>query len=284
MLATIATPVSWITQVGGQVARYFGFNKPSGYKHPTTVALATGLTTAHMDGVSSAIKLAAAEDNALPTMPGMFSTDFVEMDIGYITSRPALLQTFNWDESIPANNAIIAVPISPGICPLNESVAGVWQYDTTPSAFVASMFKFWSGSMRYRFEVVSTGFHAGRLMISYLPNLSLTSTYSVSDFAHAWSIVLDISEGNEVSFEVPYLSQYPALPCILDDPNFSYVRHQFTEGGATEDSLANMFNGVIVVSVLSPLIRPDNVANSVDINVWVSCGSDMEFLMPNTGA
>jgi len=284
MLAQIATPVSWIAQIGGHIARYFGYNKPSGYKHPTTVALATGLTTAHMDGVSSAIKLAAAEDNALPTFPGMFSTDFDEMDIRYITSRPTLLETYNWDESVPANQAIIALPVSPAICPMNETVDGVWQYDTTPSAFVASIFKFWSGSMRYRFEVVSTGFHAGRLQINYLPNLALDSVYTVSDFAHSWSIVLDISEGNEVSFEVPYLSQYPALPCILDDPSFSYIRNRFTAGGATEDALANMFNGAIVVTVLSPLIRPDNVASSVDINVWVSCGADMEFLMPNTGA
>jgi hypothetical protein len=203
------------------------------------------------------------------------------MDIGYITSRPTYLTTIAWDESTQANTFIGVIPVSPCISARRVSSTD-WAYDTTPSSFVASLFKYWSGSMRYRFEIVSTNFHAGRLIFCYFPRLATTDAIEVDQIANAWSIILDISEGNEVSFEVPYLSEYPALPCVLDDVDFNYVRSRFA--GQAQDALAQIFNGAVGIGVLSPLIRADTVDSQIEINVWVSCGSDMEFLMPNTGA
>jgi hypothetical protein len=285
LLHEVAKPVEWITKFGAHVARYFGYNKPSCYTGPTTTYPVTGQSTAHMDGISQAVRLAAAEDNELPMIRGLFSTEADEMDIGYIVSKFNFYDFYTWNVGTPVGSTIAQWYVHPGMSLPINGPDRVYDYETTLTSFVASLFKYWTGTMKYRLEVVSTNFHAGRLLINYTPNFNRTlqpASQTLQDFAHTWSIVLDISEGNEVEFEVPYINGTPMTPVILDDNNLSYLAQR--SDTTTGEDTRQFSNGAITVVVLSELVNAESAATSVELNLWVAGGDDLAFYVPNTSS
>lgn len=136
-------------------------------------------------------------------------------------------------------------------------------YEPTMVGFVSAAFELWRGSLRYKVQVAKTAYHSGRLRISYVPGgkKALTDVY---DYDHAYSWILDLRTSNEIEFEVPYTAVTPWLSTVEPDD----LNIQRTVGG------------VLCISVLNNLIAPSTVSSQVDINVWVSGGSDFELARP----
>lgn len=287
-LTAIAQPVEWLTGVAGGVARYFGFNKPSGFRAPQPVIANEYTTNTHCDGVSLAQPLAASQDNEMATLPGLFGTDVDEMSIKYAVSRPNLLTTFSWAKTTTAGTVLNTTNVFPGASNYlgytGTTTKGLFQ----PShlSYVASMFRFWSGSIKYRLEIVSTPFHAGRVMIVYIPSydpINQPALQSFNEFGNAYSIILDISNQSAIEFEVPYVSNTPMLLNRLDSPDFSVLRGGETAGVMFRNRIRNFSNGALQVVVLNPLVGADSVASTVDMNLWVSGGTDLVFSEPVFG-
>lgn len=280
LISEIAKPVQWIADFSTTALRWFGLSKPSSYTGPTCMIQTPGLGQPHMDGVSQAIRLSAAMDNELPMLDGVFGTSVDEMSIDYVISRPVVAATINWSATDTPGTFISSFPVHPGLCPLEPGPPGDgYTYRPTPLAFVASCFKFWTGSIRYRVEFVSTGFHAGRVLIAYEPSRRDLPA-PLAELGNAWSMVIDISQTNEVDFEIPFVSNVPCLPVILDDMDETYLNARVPADNRAE-ICGNIFNGRLTINVLSSLVHADTVADNIDINVWVSGGSDMEFGHPS---
>lgn len=271
VISDFAKTVEWVAGFAASLLRYVGLNKPSGYTGPKAVIQTPGFGAPHMDGVSQAIRLAGAVDNELSLYP-VFGTDADEMDIRYIVSRPVLVSTVLWSDTVQPGEFLHTCAVFPG-----ASVVDGENYRPTPLAYVASMFKYWTGTINFRIEVVSTSFHAGRLLINYDP-ISTAPLASATQFGNTWSCVLDISEGKELDFSVPYVGNTPCLANIVDDVNMSRV-------GTLKPELLQFFtNGAMRITVLSVLAHPDTVSNNVELNIWISGGEDIEFMHPQLNA
>lgn len=170
--------------------------------------------------------------------------------IAQITERQSILTTFNWNDSQILEEELFRVPAIP-----NVAIASASTFFPTILAYISSMFTFWQGSLSFRFSVAKTKYHSGRLRISYVP-AEQSSTVTSFDHDQAFNIIWDLRESNECTMNVPFVYRMNMAPCnyleAIDEPS-----HSFSPG-------------TLIVTVLNPLIRPETVASSVPINVWMS--------------
>jgi hypothetical protein len=127
--------------------------------------------------------------------------------------------------------------------------------------------------MRYRFCVVASAYHRGRLRVVYDPSgSSLSPEYNVQ-----YSCIVDLAEKRDFTVEVGWGSPKGFLPMspIWDDDAYSIVAGTLAGTGQTG-------NGNITVYVMNDLQSPSTTASNITVQVFVSAGDDIEFACPST--
>jgi hypothetical protein len=138
----------------------------------------------------------------------------------------------------------------------------------TPMAYMAVPFGYWQGSIKYRFQIVKSNFHKGKILLRWDPrshgaNIQYNSVYSR---------VIDIAECDDFEIVVGWGQSVPFLEVgeITYVENFAYTRFP-TEEGYT--------NGNLEVNVVNNLVSP-SIDSSIQFNVFVSACEDMKFGEP----
>jgi hypothetical protein len=284
LLASIARPVSWASGLAARAARMFGFSKPNVSNAPMRMEIFPQSTAHLMDGSSDAVTLSATSNFEIPQGP-VFGTEFDEMDIQYVCSRMPVVGGFNWDTTAAIGQPLAVIPVTPGLCAKTADAQSVsyGTYAPTPMAYVASMFKYWAGSLKFRLEAVSTPFHAGRILAVYVPDFDPFGTFNITECANNYSILWDITTSSHIEFEVPYMSNSPYLETLIDTPNLDYIINGETSGTAARDRIRKISNGAIVLFVLNQLVAPSTAANNIQILLWLGGGKDITFAEPTLG-
>jgi hypothetical protein len=284
LLSAIAQPVSWATSMAARAARMFGFSKPDSPNGPTRMEIFPQSTAHFMDGASDAVSLTATSNFEMASGP-VFGTEYDEMDIAYVCSRMPVVGAYNWDTTASIGQPIAFFPVMPGICPKASGAQNVsyGTYAPTPMAYVTSMFKYWAGAIKYRFEAVSTPFHAGRLLIAYVPDFDPFATVNITEIANNYSIVWDITTSNHIEFEVPYMSNTPYLETYIDELNVPALINGATTGTDARDRIRKCANGAIVMFVLNTLVAPSTASNTIQLLIWMGGGKDITFSEPTLG-
>lgn len=264
IIGNIFEPVTWISKAISKTASMFGLCKPSSVSAPSKYLNVPGSGYTHGEGISESNVLAVKADNQLQMRNDVFGSNVDEMDISYICNHMTLQDQGTWNVASP--DKLLEFFVSPmNLKPLITTIATVdyTYYEPTMLGYMAAAFEFWRGSLKYKIQVAKTAFHSGRLRISYIPGANLGETYDY-DLAYSW--VLDLRVSNQIEFEVPYTGVLPWLPTAIPTTNI----------GAE-----NAVNGILVISVLNPLIAPTTVDATVDFNVWVGAGSDFQLSRPS---
>lgn len=114
--------------------------------------------------------------------------------------------------------------------------------------------------MKFRFKIVRTEFHSGRLMVTFSPKeaglVNTSVTYPTTSYLNRE--IYDIRMCNEFEVIVPYICQSPYR--------------------TTTDSADSI--GTLDIWIANQLESPDTVSSSVKIIVEVAGGEDMEFAIP----
>jgi hypothetical protein len=266
VLGSIAKPVSWVSKAVAGVASTFGWNKPdslapnsSFYNLP-----AKGYTNA--SGIDSSVKLGAMPDNSLPTSSGLFSTDVDEMDISHISKKSCIYASnVDWTLVQSPGTKLHTVPVAPGICGGNARTF----YPTT-LAYLASLFKYWRGGLKFRMTVAKTAFHTGRLRITYHAAISDITTAVTPQNAYNW--ILDLSTSSELEFTIPYVANVPWKEVKVAEYNQPDFVPESTKPG------------FITVEVLTSLRRAsDSVSDNCPLNFWISADTDFSLAIPDGG-
>lgn len=286
LLASVAKPVASFASAISSTAAYFGFAKPADISAPAKIVNHNRSAWVNSDGPLPLVKLSHTSDNEVTQQDHIFPNQADEMDIGYIVSNPAMLYAWNWSTTDNVGQLITVIPVHPGVA---QIVSGPGTYTSrtfmpTPVAYVASMFKYWAGSMKYRLECVSTPFHAGRLVVAYFPNYDPLANYSITEIGNNYSVVWDITDSSHLEFEVPYISNKPYQQVFLDDQAFTVLKNGETTGTAVRDRCKQVMNGAIVVFVLNKLVAPEAAAPTITVLNWIAGGKDLTFAEPVLGA
>ncbi|APG78997.1 hypothetical protein 2 [Changjiang picorna-like virus 14] len=286
LLSSVATPVAHFANMASSFAAYFGFSKPADVSAPTKIIQHNRSAWTNSDGPLPLVVLGDSTQNAVDQTDRYFPNPIDEMDISYICSNPVITNQWSWATSATVGQLITVLPVHPGLCNILSN-AGTYTFDTfvpTPMAYVASMFKYWAGSIKFRMEAVSTPFHAGRLMICYVPDYDpLAAAISINDVGNNYSVLWDITDSSQIEFEVPYMANTPYLDVYLDDAAFTNLKGTET-GLVPRNRIRKIQNGAIVVFVLNQLVTPSSAASTISIINWVGGGQDLTFAEPAIGA
>jgi hypothetical protein len=249
LLSTYANSISWVADRVTSVASVFGWSKPNQGDSQVKFNLLQAPNHNTVDGDSDARPLSFLSKPGVTAIDGLSGTSYDEMDFSYIVRKPAWFKTMTWSNIQTAGSTITdgTFFVYPYV---QTTVAG--RYNFQPVAFVAWLFQYWRGSLRYRFKFVKTEFHSGRLSIAFFP---ASGTAYTGNAAYVHRIIVDIREMNEVEFVVPYISPNP----------WSYTN-----------------TGSIVVSIVDPLVNPATVSNSITVLCEISGGDDFEVAVPTT--
>lgn len=256
ILGPAMSTVSWVSKHIARSAEIFGFSKPIILSAPAKVLRSSLPYIANADGSSTSQPLALISQNEVVIDSGLQRTNIDEMDFGFIARQYAYHHMFTWSTSTPTDTNLDSVAIQPS------------QYTTTygkgtcfvPLALVQLHFRYWRGSIKFRFKMIKTEFHSGRIAVAFLPAYNATASSTVVTTGasqYLYRQIVDIRETSEFEVCVPFV-----FPDIYAD--------------------INSVLGSLNVSVLDALTCPNTVTQSINFMVEICAGDDMEFAFPTS--
>lgn len=254
LIGDYASGISWISDRISKTASIFGFSKPTAGDSIGKVQLMNAPSHSTVDGDSDSKALSFLNKPGVLPVQGLSGTEYDEMDFSFIKSKYAYFQQVNWLDSHPAQTLLASISVRPSVGELSTTVSGQNFINFTPVAFLSKPFRLWRGSLRFRFKLVKTEFHSGRLMFAFYPTTGISYTGNSS---YVNRLIVDIREKNEVELIIPYLSQTPWKE-------------------------ANEATGLLYVTVVDPLVNPATVAPLITILMEISGGPDFEVACPKT--
>lgn len=258
------TPVNWIAQAAAQVATYFGLSKPMNLSIPTRFLNLPGYALTNADAVDSSVVLGASCENEIGTRIDVFGSELDEMDIKFVCQHECYLTSFTWGSDQSPGVDLIAVQVTPGVAK-SKVVGSATLYDSTALAYVASMFRLWRGSIKFKVQVTKTAYHSGRLRVAYVPGGKLPNTGY--DLNQGYSEIVDLRTSDEVTLTIPFVS------------NTLFKNVALTSIGA--EGTLNQSTGILIVEIVNALRHPESVATTLDANIWISGGDDIQFAVPD---
>ena len=248
LIGPYARQVTWLTKVMAKAASAWGYSKPLALAAPLRMDRKTTTFNAVSDVIHFAKPLGMSAENAV-TFPTSVPVNVDEMDLSFITSHYAYLASYTWNNSDAAGTIVASVNVTP-----QGSVSWSKGQVHTPLSFVSNQFARWRGGIRYRFKLVKTAFHRGRLAIAYYPSIAGTAG-NLATSELVFREIVDVNLTSEFEVCCPYMI-------------------------ATPWRTQNQAMGVLHVYVLDALVSPTTVAQSVTLLMEVSADTDMQFGLP----
>lgn len=286
MLAKAPTigPYARATQMAAQglamIASAFGFSRPTSVSAIMEVKPTYGgnMATANLPDTSHKLAIDCKNEVTIdPRVTGLKDTD--EMDLVSIAKRESYLTQFPWPLTATPEQLLWNARVTPIQFDL-FSTAKPPEIHMIPACWATLPFKYWRGTMKFRFQVVSSNYHKGRLKIVYDPNFTASGN---NEYNIAYTYIVDIGETKDFTIECgwgnyfPYCTTYSlsgvALPGSSPNLNFGNTPFPGSENNAT--------NGTISVFVVNDLTVPNSsIPNDVTVNVFVSMSDDFEVAVP----
>jgi hypothetical protein len=253
------------------IAKIFGFCRPPVTKNPEPYRPTPVSSLALTNTPDTAQRLTMDDKQELTLDPRISGIGGVDpLNIREIAKRESYLTTFNWDISTAPETLLWNARVDPTIW--NESgLLGAKAFHFPACAMAALPFKYWTGSMKFRFQVVCSSFHKGRIKVVYDPNHLASNEYNTNylkivDIANEQDFTIEIGNGQNVTLlehnnpgETPLTTMFSSTP------------YTFAARG----------NGVIGMYVVNELTVPNSITNNdIQVNVYVSMGDDFEVFVP----
>lgn len=254
--------------VGG-IAKLFGMSRPvdagpiSSYK-PTYCG---NIANANVLDTSTKLTFDVKQELTIdPVATGLGPSD--EMAFSSVAGRESYLTQFDWSTASVPETLLWNCHVTPALLD-TAAPSGFTEYHMTPVAWVAQPFENWRGSLNFRFQIVASAFHKGRLKIVYDPYYNSSSEYNVQ-YTH----VIDLAKERDFTVTVDWGQE---LSFLDHDDNLNVPFSTALLGGAQHE----VSNGILAVYVVNDLTTPSATLGSVSVLVSVSAGDDFEVVNPN---
>jgi hypothetical protein len=271
-IAPFAMATSMAAGAVADVASAFGYSRPAIDTTAHPYVNRPGGSLALTNASDQSCKLSVDQKQELsvdPRLVGLDGTD--QMTITSIATRECFLTQFFWPMAGPPETFMWNARVDP--CMFGSQGSGFnTEYHLTPSCMAALPFKYWTGTMRFRFQIVASSFHRGRIKIVYDPDYIKSNEYN-TNFVH----IIDIADSKDFTIEISNGQSFTLLDHHL--PGFDSVTQMFS---TTRYTSKEEGNGVIGVYIVNELTVPNSdVVSSIPINVFVSMGDDFEVFVPD---
>jgi hypothetical protein len=271
-------PFATATQIGAdatsKIAMMFGFCRPPVTRNPepyrptpfSSLALTNVPDTAHKLTVDHKQELTID-----PRIAGIGGVD--SLNIREIAKRESFLTQFPWAIGTPPETLLWNSRVTPVIW--NQTGTGrLSAFHFPPCAFAAMPFKYWTGTMRFRFQIVASSFHKGRIKVVYDPLYFQENEYNTN-----YTKIIDIAEEQDFTVEFGVGQERNLMTHHL--PGTNSVSEVFDTTAFPFPDPSSHGNGTISLYVVNELTTPNSdTNNNIEVNVFVSMGDDFEVFAP----
>uniref|UniRef100_A0AAU6SJ89 Genome polyprotein n=1 Tax=Jiahe virus TaxID=3141827 RepID=A0AAU6SJ89_9VIRU len=195
-----------------------------------------------------------------------------EMSFAFVKRRWGYLSTGQWSKDDTNDKKLWSLSTSPILsddqypnvkCEVDGSEFKA--FVLPPISILAHMHAYWRGSIEYKFEFINSPHQLGSVMIAYIPR-DTSIELKIENMRQCYHVLFDLGSENEFIFKVPFISDRPWFPRYND-----YVGSEVYKLDSP---------GVLVMVVLNKLAIMNNVADTVDFNVYIRGGEDFEVAVP----
>jgi len=283
IIGPYARATSLAASAASAVASLFGFSKPLELERTIVVPKTTN-DMATSSGKEDCHKLSLDSKQELTIDPRAFGlSNKDEMEIANVASTESYLTTFTWTSgnSSPAGTILWNAIVDPAYHDIyTATTPDIPRLTMTASCFAALPFQYWRGSIKYRFQVVCSALHKGRIRIVYDPEIEVTAndpTLITPEYNLGYQTVVDISETKDFEITVgwgqPSSYRHNAL--------FDGIGPMHAITPLNYNSSTNTCgNGVIGVYVMNELTNPSSSVDDCYVVVSVAAGPDFEVAAP----
>jgi len=271
-ISNVAKAVSKFALGVSDAAKIIGLDKPTDLQHPTKVIQVFNSGFAHMTGMDGATRLAADPQGHVANEDRYADPRDYNLFSNY-KLLPGLINVFSFDASFASGTKVLIMGVTPTWCHQTTTL-GVNTYSMTPTAFLASLFRYWRGGLKYCLKFTMSQYTVGRIRITWLPDPTFTAAITNEEEGDTVSKVVDLNGGDtEVTFEIPYCQAWPWLDVITP----------FVANTSPIVQWAG-FNGQIVVQVVNPLTVLNSTSTAVAwVAVYMSGAEDFQVARPFDG-
>jgi len=253
------------------IAKLYGFSRPTETKAPGPFRPApiSSLAVTNTGDTSAKLTVDAMQELTVdPRTAGVGTQD--DLAITSIATRESYITQFPWATTATTETLLWNTRVSPVTWNI-DNVTGAYLFPACAAAAIP--FKFWSGTMKYRFQFITSNYHKGRVKIVFDPQYVKTNEYNTN-----YMYVVDLAETNDFTVTVgngqPHTllgHAYPGVTPLTD----VYRTTPFTDFEYLDG------NGTLSVYVVNELTTPNStVDNNIEVNVYVSAGDDFEVYVP----
>lgn len=254
------------------VAKMFGYCRPSVNKNPEPYRPypASSLSLTNVGDGTAKMTIDEKQELTIdPRTTGLGGVD--SLNIKEIAKRESYLTTFTWNIGTSPETLLWNMRLDP--CTWAQNVGPPTSYHFPACAMAALPFKYWTGSMKVRFQIVCSSFHKGRLKFVYDPGHFASNEYNTN-----YLNIIDIADQTDFTIEIANGQNRTLLSHAL--PATNSVTEMYSTTPYT--STADFGNGVLGVYVVNELTTPNStVNNDIEVNVFVSMGDDFEVFVPD---
>jgi hypothetical protein len=258
----------------GDVARLFGYSRPAVITDPNIMKPVPLGNVANVDAADAVYKLTLDSKNEVtvdPRVTGLEGRD--EMSVVDYVKRESYLATFNWTSDAGPGDLLWNCRVAPDLFRRVSYTTPTLREELhmIPACHMAQMFKYWQGSIKFRFQIVKSAYHKGRMLVRYDPRaLGATVDYNTN-----YSRVIDIADAEDFEITIGWGQHKPWLECETIDSSIN-----FSPSTRLNELFMRAANGVIELDVINELVSP-NASSDISVNVYVSMCDDARFAQPD---
>lgn len=248
-----------------KVSSLFGWSKPVLEMHAKLVKQAPYSNTAVTIGSDTASRVVLDPKQEVTIDPRAAGLNFDDLSIQHIASRMTYLTTFNWLDTDDAMAGVIwSCRVHPNLVTPHQGITYNWSQPTA-MAFAVAPFEFWRGDIKFRFEIVCSSFHRGKLAIFFEPNVSqYTLINSALSLNKQFLRIIDIQETQTFDIVVKWASHRS----WLRNTNAATAPYNIILPSTTYQA-DGYVNGYIGVVPFTELQSPDT--SDIFVNVYACC-------------
>jgi hypothetical protein len=200
-----------------------------------------------------------------------------EMTVKSIAARESYLTQFPWTVANTAEDALFQIEVTPQVWDAVPTLS-LPEIHLPACAFATLPFENWRGTMRYRFQIVSSAYHKGRLKIVYDP-----FTFASNEYNTNYTYIVDIAEDKDFTIDIGWGNGHPWAQVSGPGRVGDIFKPPYEIGPDTPSSPPlKRANGMLRVYVVNELTIPNStVNNDVAVNVFVSAVEDLCVANPN---
>lgn len=276
----VIAPYATATEIGAKsiasMAALFGFSKPPTLDIPPLQPV-TNQSMAVTDGRESLLKLSVDTKQELSIDPKICGIDCThdELSIQKIACRESYLTNFTWTTGDSEEKLLWNAVVDPCLRAITTSAP--IENHLPACCFAAVPFQYWKGTMRFRFQIVTSQYHKGRIRFVYDP---VRTANGLSEYNVVYSTIVDISEDNDFCLDIGWGQKLPFRE-HLPFSNITEAAFMGTSVLNYTSSSSRFGNGTLSAYIVNKLTTPaDGINNDITINVFVSMVDDFEVAAP----